>query len=91
MGILKNWYCKKARCSYNIVRKTGIKWLCLGIESGRKDIRLEVSKGKFEDVDIEKIVKQIEDCDINVMANYIFGLPDDSKDRINETFRISKT
>ena len=74
----------------NIVRKAGIKWLCLGIESGRKDIRLEVSKGKFEDVDIEKIVKQIEDCDINVMANYIFGLPGDSKESINETFRISQ-
>ena len=41
----------------------------LGIESGRKDIRLEVSKGKFEDVDVEKIVKQVEQSDINVMAN----------------------
>lgn len=24
------------------------------------------------------------------MANYIFGLPGDSKERINETFRISQ-
>lgn len=74
----------------DIVRKAGIKWLCLGIESGRKDIRLEVSKGKFEDVDVERIVKQIEDCDINVMANYIFGLPGDTRESINETFRISQ-
>jgi radical SAM superfamily enzyme YgiQ (UPF0313 family) len=72
------------------VRQAGIKWLCLGIESGRKDIRLEVSKGKFEDVDIEKIVKQIESCDINVLANYIFGLPGDSKKTIRETFELSQ-
>ena len=29
------------------------------IESGNKSIRLEVSKGKFEDVDVEQVVDQI--------------------------------
>jgi anaerobic magnesium-protoporphyrin IX monomethyl ester cyclase len=72
------------------VRKAGIKWLCLGIESGRKDIRLEVSKGKFEDVDVEKIVSQVEKSDINVMANYIYGLPGDTKESIQYTFELSK-
>ncbi len=72
------------------VRKAGIKWLCLGIESGRKDIRLEVSKGKFEDVDVEKIVSQVEKSDINVMANYIYGLPGDTKETIQYTFELSK-
>ena len=72
------------------VRKAGIKWLCLGIESGRKDIRLEVSKGKFEDVDVEKIVGQVEKSDINVMANYIYGLPGDTKETIQYTFELSK-
>lgn len=72
------------------VRKAGIKWLCLGIESGKKDIRLEVSKGKFEDVDVEKIVKQVEDADINVLANYIYGLPGDNRQSIEETFKLSQ-
>jgi anaerobic magnesium-protoporphyrin IX monomethyl ester cyclase len=72
------------------IRKAGIKWLCLGIESGRKDIRLEVSKGKFEDVDVEKIVGQVEKSDINVMANYIYGLPGDTKETIQYTFELSK-
>ena len=31
-----------------LVRSAGIKWLALGIESGDKNVRLEVSKGKFE-------------------------------------------
>ena len=73
----------------NKVRKAGIKWLCLGIESGSKNIRLEVSKGKFEDVDVFKIVKQIEDADIQVLANYIYGLPGDTEETIEETFKLS--
>ena len=72
------------------VRQAGIKWLCLGIESGTKDIRLEVSKGKFEDVDVEKIVDQVEKSNINVMANYIYGLPGDTKETIQYTFELSK-
>tara|TARA_B100000131_G_scaffold259509_1_gene255120 strand:- start:2653 stop:4194 length:1542 start_codon:yes stop_codon:yes gene_type:complete len=71
------------------VRKAGIKWLCLGIESGSKSIRLEVSKGKFEDVDVEKVVKQIEESDIQVLANYIYGLPGDTIKSIHDTFELS--
>jgi Fe-S oxidoreductase len=37
-----------------LVRSAGIKWLALGIESGEKSVRLEVDKGKFEDVDVKK-------------------------------------
>lgn len=73
-----------------LVRSAGIKWLCLGIESGNKNIRLEVSKGKFEDVDVEQVVNQVHNANIDIMANYIYGLPGDSKQTINETFELSK-
>ncbi len=73
----------------DLVRKAGIKWLCLGIESGDRKIRLEVDKGKFEDVDVREIVKQVHDSDIEVMANYIFGLPGDDADSIKKTFNLS--
>tara|TARA_R100001594_G_scaffold84189_1_gene118708 strand:+ start:6128 stop:7660 length:1533 start_codon:yes stop_codon:yes gene_type:complete len=72
------------------VRAAGIKWLALGIESGEKEVRLEVAKGKFEEVDIEKVVKQIHDADINVMGNYIFGLPGDTKATMQKTLDLSK-
>ena len=57
-----------------LVRKAGIKWLALGIESGDKAVRLEVDKGKFEDVDVQKVIDRVHQADINVMANYIYGL-----------------
>jgi radical SAM superfamily enzyme YgiQ (UPF0313 family) len=73
-----------------LVRKAGIKWLCLGIESGDKKIRLEVAKGKFEEVDVTKIVNAVHNANIDVMANYIYGLPGDTKETIEKTFQLSK-
>lgn len=73
-----------------LIRDAGIKWLALGIESGDKLIRLEVSKGKFEDVDIQKVIQQVHDADIEVMANYIFGLPGDTKESMYKTLQLSK-
>jgi len=72
-----------------LVRQAGIKWLALGIESGDKSIRLEVAKGKFEDVDVKKIIERVHGADINVMANYIYGLPGDTKETINKTLQLS--
>lgn len=74
----------------SLVRQAGIKWLCLGIESGDRNVRLEVSKGKFQDVDIHKVVQQIHDADIHIMANYIFGLPGDTYESMQKTLDLSK-
>ena len=72
-----------------LVRKAGIKWLALGIESADKSIRLEVAKGKFEDVDVKKVIERVHEADIHVMANYIYGLPGDTIDTINKTLELS--
>ena len=72
-----------------LVREAGIKWLALGIESGDKAVRLEVSKGKFEDVDIQQVIKQVHESDIEVMANYMFGLPGDTKESMQKTLDLS--
>ena len=74
----------------SLVKNAGIKWLCLGIESADKKIRLEVSKGKFEDVDVQDIVNQVHDSGIEIMANYIYGLPGDTRETIEKTFELSK-
>jgi radical SAM superfamily enzyme YgiQ (UPF0313 family) len=73
-----------------LVREAGIKWLALGIESGDKTVRLEVSKGRFEDVDINKVIDQVHEADIEVMANYIFGLPGDTQESMQKTLDLSK-
>ena len=55
-----------------------------------KKVRLEVSKGKFEDVDVKDVIENVHAADIDVMANYIFGLPGDNKETVMKTFELSK-
>jgi anaerobic magnesium-protoporphyrin IX monomethyl ester cyclase len=74
----------------SLLRRAGIRWLALGIESADRKVRLEVSKGKFEDVDIAEVVDQVHEAGINVMANYIFGLPGDTQESMRATLDLSK-
>ena len=72
-----------------LLKEAGINWLALGIESGERKIRLQASKGKFEDVDIGDVIKQIHDADIEVIANYLFGLPGDTVKTMQKTLDLS--
>lgn len=72
-----------------LVREAGIRWLGLGIESGDRNVRLEVSKGKFQDVDIHSVVRQVEEADINVGGNFIFGLPGDTMESMRKTLDLA--
>jgi len=72
-----------------LIREAGIKWLCLGIESGEKKIRLQATKGHFEDIDIRDVVKMIHDADIEIIANYLYGLPGDTHETMQNTFDLS--
>ncbi len=71
------------------IRTAGIRWLALGIETASREVRLEVSKGKFSDVDVNRAIQQVEAADIDVMANYIVGLPGDTKATMNATLALS--
>lgn len=70
------------------LRKAGFRWLALGIESGSKHVRNSARK-KFSNEDIVVIVKKIQQSDIFVGANYIFGLPDDTLDSMQETLDLA--
>ena len=71
------------------LKSAGINWLALGIEAGNTDIRREITKGKFEDINIREVVKMIQDAGINVCANYIFGLGHDTYDTMQETLNLA--
>jgi len=71
------------------LKKAGVNYLALGIESGNTKVRKDVTKGRFEDVDIRDVVRKIRDHDINVAANYIFGLPEDDYNSMQETLDLA--
>lgn len=73
----------------NKMRKAGIKWVGYGIESANEIVRGGVTK-KFEQARIIKAVKMAHEADINVMGNFIFGLPDDTFGTMRETLNFAK-
>lgn len=72
------------------MKKAGINWLGLGFESGSKKIRDVVTKGRFGNEDVLKAVKMIREAGISIIGNFIFGLPDDDMDTMNETLDMAK-
>jgi len=82
--------CKKQYL--DTLKKAGVNFIGLGIESINKTVRQDVTKGGFSDVKIDQVIKDIENAGINVGANYIFGLPEDTNQSMQETldFAIDK-
>jgi len=70
------------------MKKAGINWLALGIESANPAIRDGASK-KMRVNDIKKVVRTIQDAEIRVIGNYIFGLPDDTIETMQETLDLA--
>jgi radical SAM superfamily enzyme YgiQ (UPF0313 family) len=57
------------------LKRAGVNWLAIGIENVKQNVRQEIEKGVFKDSDISTVVKMVESADINVIQNYIVGLP----------------
>ena len=72
------------------LRDAGIRWLALGIESGSEHVRDGAEK-PLDQQDILDIVKAIQRAGIHVIGNYIFGLPDDNLDTMQQTLDLAKT
>ena len=71
-----------------VLRQAGIRWLALGIESGSKHVRDGADK-VFTNDDIVSTVRAIQDADINVIGNFIYGLSDDTVESMQETLNLA--
>lgn len=72
------------------LKKAGVNWLALGIENPNQTLRREFVKGGFEEVKITDLMKDIHNAGINIIGNYIFGLPPDTKESMKETLEFAK-
>lgn len=71
-----------------MLRKAGIRWLALGIESGSAHVR-DGAKKALRTNDIITVVREIQAAGINVIGNYIFGLPDDDRISMQDTLNLA--
>jgi anaerobic magnesium-protoporphyrin IX monomethyl ester cyclase len=70
------------------LRKAGVRWLALGIESGSEHVRDGAEKS-FNQSEIIEVVRQIQTAGISVIGNFIFGLPDDDLQTMQQTLDLA--
>ena len=71
------------------LKKAGVNWLALGIESGNRKIRIDAVKGKFQEVDVVDIVRKIESFEIEALGNYMFGMSGDTFETMQQTLDLA--
>lgn len=71
------------------MRAAGIRWLCIGFESAVEQVRQGVSK-KFLQSDMQSAVECCHAADINLLGNFLFGLPGDDMETMQETLETAK-
>lgn len=68
--------------------KSGIHWFCLGIESASERVRDDIDKGYKQD-DIFRCLEKSRTAGIYIIANYIFGMPEDNLATMTETLNLA--
>lgn len=69
------------------MKSAGINWVAYGFESGSKRVIADVTKGYDMDL-VEKVVQATYNSGLYICANFIFGLPEDDYDSMNETLKL---
>lgn len=70
------------------LKHAGFNWLCFGIESGSERVRNDVRKG-FEQDEVYKTIETVRAAGINIIANYMFGLPEDDLESMQVTLDLA--
>lgn len=70
------------------LKQAGFNWLAFGIEAADKVVRSDVDKGYDQEL-IFKTINEVKAADINIGANYIFGLPEDDQISMQKTLDLA--
>ena len=69
------------------LKKVGVNWICPGIESGNAEVRADVNKNIRRDV--VSTIRAIQDAGIHIIGNYMFGLPHDTLETMQQTLDLA--
>ncbi len=70
------------------LKRAGVNWLAFGIEAANERVRQDVQKG-FDQDDIFRTIGAVRQAGINVIGNYIFGLPEDNLETMQATLDMA--
>lgn len=72
-----------------LMLRAGFRWLGIGVESASKHVRDGVEKGRMDNRQIIDAIRRVQGHGLAVAANYIFGLPDDTRESCAETLALA--
>lgn len=67
-----------------LIKRAGFNWFKLGIESCNSEILRHSAKGNFNRESVLRVVEKTKDVGINLCANFMFGLPGDTMETMQE-------
>jgi radical SAM superfamily enzyme YgiQ (UPF0313 family) len=70
------------------LKAAGFNWLAFGIESGADRVRANVDKAFSQD-ELYRVIQRVRNAGINVIGNYIFGLPEDDLETMHATLDLA--
>jgi len=71
------------------MKQAGINWLAFGFESSSEKVRQSVDK-KTKEYTTRKAIEMTRAAGINIMANFIFGLPEDNLETMQATLNMAE-
>jgi anaerobic magnesium-protoporphyrin IX monomethyl ester cyclase len=70
------------------LKRAGVNWLAFGIEAANEGVLADVDK-RYRVDQVFETIRKVKDAGINVIGNYIFGLPEDTTETMEETLRLA--
>jgi radical SAM superfamily enzyme YgiQ (UPF0313 family) len=70
------------------LKAAGFNWLAFGIEAASARVRDDVQKG-FGQEEIYRVIRSVQSASINIIGNYIFGLPEDDLETMQATLDLA--
>ena len=70
------------------LKRAGFNWLALGIEAADDRVLTDVDK-RYEVHEVYDTVRKIKEAGINIIGNYIFGLPEDTLETMQQTLDLA--
>ena len=70
------------------LKRAGFNWLAFGIEAANDRVLNDVDK-RYEIAEVYDTIKRVKDAGINIIGNYIFGLPEDDHASMQQTLDLA--
>ncbi len=70
------------------LKRAGFNWLAFGIEAANDRVLTDIDK-RYRVEEVHDTVKKVKAAGINIIGNYIFGLPEDTHESMKETLDLA--